>query len=95
MDMVVDERVKVLQSERRLNIGCQFRRINGTTIRYRMGDIAAFLESRGSLDLTRREWWPELGKRLGDSDSRRGWNYCRWRERYWHSSFLSLSVLVS
>ena len=29
--------VKVLQCERRLNIGCQFRRINGTTIRYRMG----------------------------------------------------------
>lgn len=38
--------VKVLQNERRLNIGCPFRRINGTTIRYRIGDISAFLESQ-------------------------------------------------
>jgi len=38
--------VKVLQNERRLNVGCQFRRINGTTIRYKMGDIAAFMESQ-------------------------------------------------
>ncbi len=38
--------VKVLQKERRLNIGCPFRRINGTTIRYKFGDIAAFLESQ-------------------------------------------------
>lgn len=38
--------VKVLQRERRLNIGCPFRRINGTTIRYKLGDITAFLESQ-------------------------------------------------
>jgi hypothetical protein len=38
--------VKVLQNERRLNIGCLFRRINGTTIRYKLGDITAFLESQ-------------------------------------------------
>src|SRR5947207_1160671 len=38
--------VKVLQNERRLNIGCQFRRINGTMIRYKFGDITAFLESQ-------------------------------------------------
>src|SRR5258706_12593660 len=38
--------VKVLQNERRLNIGCSFRRINGTTIRYKLGDIAAFMESQ-------------------------------------------------
>src|SRR5580692_1387708 len=38
--------VKVLQNERRLNIGCPFRRINGTMIRYKMGDIAAFLDSQ-------------------------------------------------
>jgi hypothetical protein len=38
--------VKVLQIERRLNIGCPFRRINGTTIRYKLGDITAFLESQ-------------------------------------------------
>ena len=38
--------VKVLQNERRLNMGCAFRRINGTTIRYKFGDIAAFLESQ-------------------------------------------------
>src|SRR5690349_13267690 len=28
--------VKVLQKERRLNIGCPFRRVNGTTIRYKL-----------------------------------------------------------
>ena len=38
--------VKVLQNERRLNIGCPFRRINGTMVRYKLGDIAAFLESQ-------------------------------------------------
>src|SRR5579863_998518 len=38
--------VKVLQTERRLNIGCQFHRINGTTVRYKFGDITAFLESQ-------------------------------------------------
>ena len=38
--------VKVLQNERRLNIGCPFRRINGTTVRYKFGDIMAFLESQ-------------------------------------------------
>jgi hypothetical protein len=40
--------VKVLQRERHLNIGCPFRRINGTTIRYKFGDITAFLESQPS-----------------------------------------------
>ena len=38
--------VKVLQRERSLNTGCPFRRINGTTIRYKLGDITAFLESQ-------------------------------------------------
>jgi len=38
--------VKVLQNERRLNTGCAFRRVNGTTIRYKMGDIEAFMESQ-------------------------------------------------
>ncbi len=38
--------VKVLQNERRLNVGCPFRRINGTCIRYKMGDITEFLESQ-------------------------------------------------
>ena len=38
--------VKVLQKERRLNIGCPFRRINGTTVRYKLGDITAFMESQ-------------------------------------------------
>ena len=38
--------VKVLQSERRLNIGCPFRRINGSTIRYKLGEIWTFLESQ-------------------------------------------------
>jgi hypothetical protein len=34
--------VKVLQNERRLNIGCLFRRINGTTIRYKLGESMPF-----------------------------------------------------
>ena len=38
--------VKVLQNERRLNMGCPFRRINGTAIRYKLGDITTFLESQ-------------------------------------------------
>src|SRR5258707_12079845 len=38
--------VKVLQNERRLSMGCRFRRINGTTVRYKFGDITAFLESQ-------------------------------------------------
>jgi hypothetical protein len=38
--------VKVLQRERRLNTGCSFRRINGTTVRYKLGDIMAFMESQ-------------------------------------------------
>jgi hypothetical protein len=38
--------VKVIQRERRLNIGCPFRRINGTTVRYKLGDITAFMESQ-------------------------------------------------
>jgi hypothetical protein len=38
--------VKVLQRERRLNAGCPFRRINGTTVRYKLGDITAFMDSQ-------------------------------------------------
>jgi len=38
--------VKVLQNERRLDIGCPFRRINGTSICYKMADIQAFLDSQ-------------------------------------------------
>jgi hypothetical protein len=38
--------VRVLQNERRLNMGCPFRRINGTSIRYKIGDITDFLESQ-------------------------------------------------
>jgi hypothetical protein len=38
--------VKVLQRERQLNIGCAFRKINGTTVRYKIGDITAFMESQ-------------------------------------------------
>jgi hypothetical protein len=54
--------VKVLQNERRLNIGCPFRRINGTTIRYRMGDIAAFLDSQpGGGGSVRSNTVPERG----------------------------------
>ena len=38
--------VKVLQRERQRNIGCPFRRVNGTTVRYKLGDIKAFMESQ-------------------------------------------------
>jgi len=38
--------VKVLQNERRMNVGCPFRRINGTTVRYKLGEIWEFLESQ-------------------------------------------------
>jgi len=38
--------VKTLQRERRLNIGCPFRRVGGTSVRYKLGDIMAFLESQ-------------------------------------------------
>lgn len=45
--------VKTLQRERRLKIGCPFRRIGGTTVRYKFGDIMAFMESQpsGSCDV--------------------------------------------
>ena len=52
--------VRVLQTERRLNIGCPFRRINGTTIRYRLGDVTAPLESQlggGGAAYARRPWF--------------------------------------
>ena len=38
--------VKVVQRERQMNIGCPFRRINGATIRYKLGDIWDFLDSQ-------------------------------------------------
>ena len=55
--------VKVLQNERRLNIGCAFRRINGTTIRYKFGDITAFLESQpGGGGAEKPSNQPKLGR---------------------------------
>ncbi len=52
--------VKVLQRERRLNIGCPFRRVNGTTVRYKLGDITIFMDSQpsggGACELTNRAW---------------------------------------
>jgi hypothetical protein len=55
--------VKVVQRERQLNIGCPFRRINGTTIRYKLGDIWAFLESQpgGGGGAARTNNQPRLG----------------------------------
>ena len=38
--------VKTLQRERRLNTGCRFRQINRTSVRYKMSDITAFIESQ-------------------------------------------------
>ncbi len=40
--------VKTIQRERVEGIGCRFRRINGSSIRYKMADIFAFLESQPS-----------------------------------------------
>jgi hypothetical protein len=54
--------VKVLQRERRLNTGCRFRRINGTTIRYKLGDITAFLESQPCGGHTPNSGRPERGR---------------------------------
>jgi hypothetical protein len=36
--------VKVVQRERQEGIGCPYKKINGRTVRYRMGEIMAFLE---------------------------------------------------
>lgn len=38
--------VKVLQRERQQGIGCGYRKINGTSIRYKIADIHQFLESQ-------------------------------------------------
>ena len=38
--------VKVIQRERQEGIGCPYRKINGKTIRYRISDIHAFLDSQ-------------------------------------------------
>ena len=55
--------VKVLQNERRLNIGCPFRRINGITVRYKFGDIMTFLESQpGGGGAAAIERQPRLGR---------------------------------
>jgi hypothetical protein len=56
--------VKVLQRERQLNIGCPFRRINGTTVRYKLGDITAFLESQpgGGVSANKAAKQPRRGR---------------------------------
>ncbi len=56
--------MKVLQKERRLNIGCPFRRIHGTTVRYKIGEITAFLESQAG-----RRWRREAQQ----GTEARGW----------------------
>jgi hypothetical protein len=37
---------KVIQRERQEGTGCKYKRIGGRTIRYRIGDIMAFLEAQ-------------------------------------------------
>ena len=61
--------VKVLQNERRLNVGCPFRRINGTTVRYKFGEIMSFLESQpggggNSIPTLRKEIGPGRPRRI-------------------------------
>jgi len=38
--------IKVLQHERCSGTGCPYKKINGTTVRYKLGEIMAFLESQ-------------------------------------------------
>jgi hypothetical protein len=38
--------LKTVQRERTQNIGCPYKKINGRTIRYKLADITAFLESQ-------------------------------------------------
>jgi len=38
--------VRTVQRERYEGTGCRYRKINGTQVRYRIGDIHAFLESQ-------------------------------------------------
>ena len=38
--------VKTVQRERQQGIGCRYRKINGASVRYRIGDIHQFLESQ-------------------------------------------------
>jgi hypothetical protein len=40
--------VKTVQRERQEGIGCPFRKINGCSVRYRIGDIHQFLDSQPS-----------------------------------------------
>jgi hypothetical protein len=54
--------VKVLQRERRLGMGCRFRRINGTTVRYKFGDIMDFLESQPGGGAEKPGNQPERGR---------------------------------
>jgi hypothetical protein len=38
--------VKVIQRERHEGKGCRYKKINGTTVRYKIADIMAFLEAQ-------------------------------------------------
>ncbi len=43
--------VKTIQRERQLNIGCRYKKINGKSVRYKLGDITAFLEAQPGADI--------------------------------------------
>jgi hypothetical protein len=43
---ILGRSVKAVQRDRQLGIGCRFRKLNGRTVRYRLGDIFAFLDSQ-------------------------------------------------
>jgi hypothetical protein len=53
--------VKTIQRERVDGIGCRFKRINGSSVRYKMADIFAFLEAQPSVP-AKRPRKPKLKK---------------------------------
>jgi len=38
--------VKSIQRDRQMAIGARYRKVNGKTVRYRVGDVVAFMESQ-------------------------------------------------
>ena len=53
--------VKVLQRERQQNRGCRFRRVNGTTIPYKMGDITEFMDASAGVAAAPKTQLSHLG----------------------------------
>ncbi len=54
--------VKVVQRDRQLGIGCRYKKINGRTVRYKIADIMAFLESQPGGDGVTERQKPRRGR---------------------------------